>query len=50
VTGAWQNAAAMEKMLVPLTSDADGRPDWSRFRVLDWDQWTGGELGLQGPD
>ncbi len=48
VTGAWQQPAAMEMALAPLTTDADGRPDWSRFRVLDWDRWTGGELGLQG--
>ena len=49
VTGKWKNAAAMEHALRPLTLDAQGKPDWSRFRVLDWDQWTGGPLGLQGP-
>ena len=49
VTGAWKNATAMEKALAPLTLDGKGQPDWSRFRVLDWDRWTGGALGLQGP-
>ncbi|MCZ7648136.1 MAG: hypothetical protein M5U26_23235 [Planctomycetota bacterium] len=48
VTGAWKNAAALEHALRPLTLDAQGHPDWSRFRVLDWDRWTGGTLGLQG--
>jgi len=49
VTAAWKNAAAMQYALAPLTRDGQGRPDWSRFRVLDWDKWTGGALGLQGP-
>ena len=50
VTGAWPQPADMEMALAPLTKDAHDRPDWSRFRVLDWDQWTGGELGLQGAE
>lgn len=48
VTGEWKDAAAMEHTLAPLTRDAAGKPDWSRFFVLDWDRWTGGELGMQG--
>lgn len=50
VTGAWPEPAALEMALAPLTKDAQDRPDWSRFRVLDWDHWTGGELGLQGTE
>lgn len=48
-TGAWASSAAWEYALSPLTRNASGQTDWSRFRVIDWDAWTGGATGVSGP-
>lgn len=50
VTGAWSDVAALELALAPLTRNSAGAPDWTaRFRVIDWDRWTGGAMGVLGP-
>ncbi len=47
-TGAWASPAAWQYALRPLTRNASGQTDWSRFRVIDWDRWTGGPTGIAG--
>ena len=50
VTGDWSDVGAMEYVLAPLTEDGGGNPDWTvRWRVIDYDVWTGGPTGILGP-
>ena len=45
VTGSWADVGAMEYALAPLTAGG-----WAtRFRVIDWNAWTGGPTGVLGP-